>query len=109
MILEPELLQAIANAPIDKRAITNPQCLNEAYHYVRPSSFSRGMRLDLNGLAILLISSDLSEVLAMSDRIIVLHEGRITAEIARANASEETVMFAATGQGGASDTGPADG
>jgi rhamnose transport system ATP-binding protein len=34
----------------------------------------------------------------MSDRILVLHEGRITAEIGRADASEERVMFAATGQ-----------
>jgi rhamnose transport system ATP-binding protein len=50
------------------------------------------------GLGIVLISSELPEVLAMSDRIIVLHEGRITAEIARAEASEERVMFAATGQ-----------
>jgi rhamnose transport system ATP-binding protein len=33
----------------------------------------------------------------MSDRIVVLHEGRITAEIARTDASEERVMFAATG------------
>ena len=55
--------------------------------------------LAASGLAILLISSDLPEVLAMSDRIIVLHEGRITAEIDRADASEESVMFAATAQG----------
>jgi rhamnose transport system ATP-binding protein len=34
----------------------------------------------------------------MSDRIMVLHEGRILAEIPRAEASEEGVMFAATGQ-----------
>jgi rhamnose transport system ATP-binding protein len=34
----------------------------------------------------------------MSDRIIVLHEGRMAEEIARADASEERVMFAATGQ-----------
>ena len=33
----------------------------------------------------------------MSDRILVLHEGRITAEIGRAAASEERVMYAATG------------
>jgi rhamnose transport system ATP-binding protein len=33
----------------------------------------------------------------MSDRILVLHEGRITAEIPRARATEERVMFAATG------------
>jgi rhamnose transport system ATP-binding protein len=49
------------------------------------------------GLGIILISSDLPEVLAMSDRILVLHEGRITAEIPRARATEERVMFAATG------------
>jgi rhamnose transport system ATP-binding protein len=49
------------------------------------------------GLGIILISSDLPEVLAMSDRILVLHEGRITAEIPRDRATEERVMFAATG------------
>ncbi len=53
--------------------------------------------LAASGLGIILISSDLPEVLAMSDRIIVLHEGRITAEIARTDATEERVMFAATG------------
>ena len=36
--------------------------------------------------------------IAMADRILVMHEGAITAEIARAAASEEAVMFAATGQ-----------
>ena len=35
----------------------------------------------------------------MSDRIIVLHEGRITAEIPRDEATQERVMFAATGSG----------
>jgi rhamnose transport system ATP-binding protein len=50
------------------------------------------------GMGIVLISSELPEVLAMSDRIIVLHEGRMSAEIPRADASEEKVMFAATGQ-----------
>jgi len=54
--------------------------------------------LAASGLAIVLISSDLPEVLAMSDRILVLHEGRETAEIARADATEERVMFAATGE-----------
>ncbi len=49
------------------------------------------------GLGIVLISSDLPEVLAMSDRILVLHEGRLTAEIPRDRATEERVMFAATG------------
>jgi rhamnose transport system ATP-binding protein len=54
--------------------------------------------LAASGLGIILISSDLPEVLAMSDRILVLHEGRVTAEITRAEATEERVMFAATGQ-----------
>jgi rhamnose transport system ATP-binding protein len=53
--------------------------------------------LAASGLGIILISSDLPEVLAMSDRILVLHEGRLTAEIPRDQASEERVMFAATG------------
>jgi rhamnose transport system ATP-binding protein len=53
--------------------------------------------LAASGLAIILISSDLPEILAMSDRIIVLHEGRVTAEIPRATATQERVMFAATG------------
>ncbi len=57
-----------------------------------------------SGLAIILISSDLPEVLAMSDRIVVLHEGRITAEIGHDDATEERVMYAATGQ----DAGPAE-
>jgi rhamnose transport system ATP-binding protein len=54
--------------------------------------------LAAQGLGIVLISSDLPEVLAMADRIIVMHEGRITAELAGAGATEEQVMTAATGQ-----------
>jgi ABC-type sugar transport system ATPase subunit len=54
--------------------------------------------LAASGLAIILISSDLPEVLAMSDRLIVMHEGRVTAELSRAEATQERVMFAATGQ-----------
>ena len=60
--------------------------------------------LAASGLGIVLISSDLPEVLAMSDRIVVLHEGRVTAEIPRERATEERVMFAATGSAG--DDGP---
>jgi len=60
MILEAELLRSIAAAPVEKRAITNLGVLNEAYDYARPSSFSRGLRIDLNGLAILLISGTAS-------------------------------------------------
>ena len=54
--------------------------------------------LAASGLAIIMISSDLPEVLAMSDRILVLHEGRVAEEITRTEATEERVMLAATGQ-----------
>ena len=48
------------------------------------------------GIAILMISSELPEVLGMADRILVMHEGRITARIDRADATPEAVMHAAT-------------
>ena len=50
------------------------------------------------GLAILMISSELPEVLGMADRVMVMHEGRITGEIPRAEADEERIMRAATGR-----------
>ncbi|HVU47947.1 MAG TPA: Rid family hydrolase [Terracidiphilus sp.] len=55
-----ELLKGAEHEPLEKRAITNYAVLNEAYSYAKPSSFSRGMRLDLNGLTILLISGTAS-------------------------------------------------
>jgi rhamnose transport system ATP-binding protein len=48
------------------------------------------------GLGILMISSELPEVLGMADRVLVLCEGRITAELDRADATPEAVMHAAT-------------
>ena len=55
-----EILEAIAHAPVRKRAITNQAVLNEAYAYSKPSSFSRGMRIDLGSVTILLISGTAS-------------------------------------------------
>jgi D-xylose transport system ATP-binding protein len=54
-------------------------------------------RLAESGLAIVLVSSELPEVLGLSDRVIVLHEGRITGEFTRAEATPEAVMSCATG------------
>jgi rhamnose transport system ATP-binding protein len=54
--------------------------------------------LAARGLAIILISSELPEVLAMADQIIVLHEGRVAGTFTRSEATQERVMFAATGQ-----------
>ncbi|MCZ4499679.1 MAG: D-xylose transporter ATP-binding protein [Marmoricola sp.] len=48
------------------------------------------------GLAILMISSELPEILGMADRVLVVCEGRITADIKRADATPEAVMYAAT-------------
>ena len=55
-----KILETLGRAPIKKRAITNHGVLNEAYSYEKPSSFSRGMRIDLNGVTILLISGTAS-------------------------------------------------
>jgi rhamnose transport system ATP-binding protein len=62
------------------------------------------------GVAVLMISSELPEVLGMADRVLVMHEGRITGELSRAEADEESVMRAATGRdGGAAVEPPAPG
>jgi rhamnose transport system ATP-binding protein len=51
-----------------------------------------------DGLAILMISSELPEVLGMADRVLVLREGRLTGDFTRAEADETSIMRAATGQ-----------
>jgi D-xylose transport system ATP-binding protein len=54
-------------------------------------------KLAKEGMAIVLVSSELPEVLGLSDRVIVLHEGRLTGEFDRSSASPQKVMAAATG------------
>jgi ribose transport system ATP-binding protein len=49
------------------------------------------------GVAILFVSSEMEEILRMSDRTLVMHEGRITGEVRRDALSEEAVMRLATG------------
>ena len=56
------------------------------------------VRLATEGVAILMISSELPEVLHIGDRILVMREGRLTAEYSHEEASEEKIMSAATGQ-----------
>ena len=53
--------------------------------------------LGKQGKGILLISSDLPEVLALSDRILVLHAGRIAAEFRSEDATQEAILLAASG------------
>lgn len=50
-----------------------------------------------HGVGILMISSELPEVLGMSDRIIVMHEGKIAGELSREQATQEKIMHLATG------------
>jgi rhamnose transport system ATP-binding protein len=56
------------------------------------------VQLARDGVAVLMISSELPEVLLISDRILVMREGRLMAEFQHADASEEDIMSAATGQ-----------
>ena len=49
------------------------------------------------GVAILFVSSEMEEILGMSDRVLVMHEGRLTGELQRSELSEEAVMHLATG------------
>lgn len=50
------------------------------------------------GLSIILVSSEMPEVLGMSDRILVMHEGRISGEFTREEATQESLMAAAVGK-----------
>jgi len=54
-------------------------------------------RLTAEGLGILMISSEMEELLGMSDRIVVMREGRTVGELTRAEATQEKVMALATG------------
>jgi len=74
-----DILEAIAHAPIQKRAMTNHGVLNEAYAYAKPSSFSRGMRIDIGGVCILLISGTAS----IDENGVSVHIGDFAAQLQR--------------------------
>jgi enamine deaminase RidA (YjgF/YER057c/UK114 family) len=78
-LLNETIAEAAANAPIEKRAITNLNVLNEAYDYAKPSSFSRGMRLDLGNLVVLLISGTAS----IDEHGVSIHVGDFRAQCRR--------------------------
>jgi ABC-type sugar transport system ATPase subunit len=59
--------------------------------------YSEINKLAKEGLAIVMVSSELPEVLGLSDRVMVLHEGRLTGEFTKTEATPEKVMAAATG------------
>jgi len=72
-----DLLAEVVTGPVEKRAITNHKVLNEAYAY--GSAFSRGMRIDLKGLTILLISGTAS----IDERGNTVHVGDLRAQLRR--------------------------
>ena len=56
-----EILSEISGATtVERKAVCAPRALNEAFQYERPSSFSRGLRLDFGNIAVLLISGTAS-------------------------------------------------
>ena len=74
-----ELIQEVTNAPVEKRAVTNLNTLNEAFHYAKPSSFSRGMRIDLGNVVVLLISGTAS----IDENGVSVHIGDFRAQLRR--------------------------
>ena len=53
-----------------------------------------------SGIGIIMISSELPEIMAMSDRIVVMHEGRVASILERREATQELIMAYASGQKG---------
>jgi ABC-type sugar transport system ATPase subunit len=85
---------------------TNPKLLilDEPTHGVdvgaKAEIYEMMRDLACQGIGIILISSELPEILTMSDRIVIMHEGRVTGILDRAEASEDKVMTYATGIAG---------
>jgi len=92
MTIEEVLQGFLGTGTIAKKPIRAPEALNEAYQYARPSSFSRGLRLDLNGVAILFISGTAS----IGSNGETLHVGDFRAQLRRTYANI-TALLAAEG------------
>ena len=78
LVVEPPATEKEAGS-FQKKAIVAPQVLNEAYRYPKPSSFSRGLRLDIKGVTILLISGTAS----IDENGLTVHEGDFRAQTLR--------------------------
>jgi ribose transport system ATP-binding protein len=57
--------------------------------------------LTKNGVAIIMVSSELPEVIGMSDRVVVIHEGSVAGILARENLTQEKIISLATGEANA--------
>jgi len=80
MAIDKKTTQPVVIEPVAKRAITNHRVLNEAYDYAKPSSFSRGMRVDLGGGAVMLLISGTASI---DEQGATVHVGDIRAQCRR--------------------------
>ena len=75
-----DILSELAKATsVDKRAVSNPAVLNEAFDYARPSSFSRGLRLEFGNVVVILISGTAS----INEHGVSIHIGDFRAQCQR--------------------------
>lgn len=74
-----DVLETISQTPVERRAITNLSVLNEAYHYGKPSSFSRGIRVDMGDHAMIFISGTAS----IDENGVSIHIGDFGAQLTR--------------------------
>jgi len=79
MTIQDVLTEITSATLIEKKPISAPEVLNEAYDYARPSSFSRGIRVDLGNLVILFISGTAS----VDEHGRTVHEGDLRAQCRR--------------------------
>jgi 2-iminobutanoate/2-iminopropanoate deaminase len=79
LVVETVVPEADTSSILRKKAIEAPEVLNEAYDYEKPSSFTRGMRLDIKGITILLISGTAS----IDSRGVSIHIGDFRAQTLR--------------------------
>lgn len=78
----------VAQSSVKKHAISNRRVLNEAHRYAKPSSFSRGIRIDLNGLRVLLISGTAS----IDEKGNSVHTGDFRAQVRRTLANISALL-----------------
>ena len=90
LVVDPVVAAEEASSAVGKRAIEAKSVLNEAYDYPQPSSFSRGMRLDIKGITILLISGTAS----IDERGNSVHIGDFRAQALRTYRNIATLLAA---------------
>jgi 2-iminobutanoate/2-iminopropanoate deaminase len=89
-LVEEAAASGAQSGTVERRAISAPNVLNEAWAYPKPSSFSRGMRLDIKGITIVLISGTAS----VDERGQTVHEGDFHAQAWRTYQNITTLLEA---------------